>query len=114
MGAMDDIRVGLIFGAVRRAKGLRQADVAGRAGLSQQFVSDIESGRIADMTVRSLRSVAGVLEIALPFGPRWRGPELDRLLDADHAAIVGGVVSYLRQLDWTVLVEWSFNHYGER
>jgi transcriptional regulator with XRE-family HTH domain len=111
---VDDIRVGLVFRAVRRAKGLRQADVAVRAGLSQQFVSDLERGRVGHMLVRCVRSVGAALEIEMPFGPRWRGPELDRLLDADHATIVGGVVAYLRQLEWTVLVEWSFNHYGER
>lgn len=111
---MDDIRVGLVFRAVRRSKRKRQVDVATAAGLSQQLVSDLERGKLSRMTVRLIRSIGAVLEIEMPFGPRWRGPELHRLLDAEHAAIVELVVGDLRRLGWTVLVEWSFNHYGER
>lgn len=111
---MDDIRVGLIFRAIRRSKGLSQATVGSRAGVSQQLISRLERGRIADLTVRRVRSIGAVLEVEMPFGPRWRGPELQRLLDADHAILVGLVVSLLRELGWTVLVEWSFNHFGER
>jgi transcriptional regulator with XRE-family HTH domain len=111
---MDDIRVGLVFRAIRRSKHLRQIDVGNAAGLSQQLVSDLERGWIRRMTVERVRSIGAVLEIEMPFGPRWRGPELRRLLDDDHAAIVGIAVRHLQGLGWSVLVEWSFNHYGER
>jgi transcriptional regulator with XRE-family HTH domain len=114
IAVMDDIRVGLRFRAVRRSKRKRQVDVAIAAGLSQQLVSDLERGNLNRMTVRLIRSIGAALEIEMPFGPRWRGPELHRLLDAEHAVIVGVVVGDLRRLGWTVLVEWSFNHFGER
>ena len=47
----------------------------------------------------------------------WNGEGLDRLLDADHAAIVELVARELRTLDvarWLVAVEVSFNIRGER
>ena len=44
----------------------------------------------------------------------WNGEALDRLLDADHAALVDLVASTLRRMDWNVAVEVSFNVGGER
>ena len=45
---------------------------------------------------------------------RWRGGEVDRLLDARHAAVVGRTVARLSRLNWQVMVEVTFNHFGER
>ena len=111
---MDDLRIGHVLRTVRRRKRPRQVDVGAAAGLSQQTVSDLERGRLADVTVRTVRYLGAVLEVSFPLDPRWRGPELHRLLDADHAAMVGLVVSHLQGLGWIALVEWSFNHYGDR
>jgi hypothetical protein len=44
---------------------------------------------------------------------RWKGPELDRLADARHARLVKAVVARLGA-DWQVVVEYTFNHYGDR
>jgi hypothetical protein len=45
---------------------------------------------------------------------RWRGADLDRLLDADHAAIVDALVGVYRGAGWEVIVEATFSEYGER
>jgi transcriptional regulator with XRE-family HTH domain len=111
---VQDIQVGAVYRAVRRRQGLSQREIAARAGVSQQTVSVIERGRFDEVDLATLRRVGAVLGIDLPFAPRWRGPELDRLLDAGHAAIVEIVVGELRDRGWTVMVEWSFNRYGER
>lgn len=111
---MDDLTAGRVLRAVRLRRGWRQGDVAVRAGLSQQEVSEAELGRFEDLTVRSLRRIGRALDVELPFAPRWRGPELDRLLDARHAAIVDLVVRELTALGWVTRPEWSFNHFGER
>ena len=47
-------------------------------------------------------------------GSQWNGEGLDRLLDADHAALVEIVANVLRSLGWDVAVEVSFNIRGER
>ena len=111
---MTDVIVGLIFRAVRRRRGWRQIDVARRAGVSQQLISLIEHGHLEQVSLGTLRSVARALEIDLPLAPRWRGPELDRLLDAEHAALVETAVVAFAGLGWVVALEWSFNHFGER
>ena len=44
----------------------------------------------------------------------WQGEALDRLLDADHAALVERVVSWLRGEGWEVVPEATFAIHGER
>jgi transcriptional regulator with XRE-family HTH domain len=111
---MSDVRLGSVFRAVRRRFGWRQRDVAERAGVHQQTVSLIERGRLELVGIRRLRRVAKELEIDVDFVPRWRGASVDRLVDAVHSVIVDAVVVRLRARGFEVLVEWSFNHFGER
>jgi transcriptional regulator with XRE-family HTH domain len=99
---------------VRRRLALRQRDLAERAGVSQQTVSNIELGRLEEVDLGTLRRVCAALGIEISVTPRWRGPDLDRLLDAGHAAIVEEVVRGFRAGGWTTEVEWSFNRFGER
>jgi len=109
---VNDVLVGRIFRAVRRRRAWRQIDVARRAGVSQQLTSLIEQGHVEQVSLGTLRSVARALEIDLPLAPRWRGPELDRLLDAEHAALVDAAVAVFAGSGWLVTLEWSFNHFG--
>jgi transcriptional regulator with XRE-family HTH domain len=111
---MNDLTVGRVIRAIRVRKGWRQADVAVRASVSQQEVSLIELGRLEEVCLRTLRKVGKALDVEVPLAPRWRGPELDRLLDADHAALVDAVIRILRADAWETLPEWTFNHFGER
>jgi len=66
------------------------------------------------MTLETLRSCLDVVEVRLDLRPSWRGPELNRLLDEDHAGLQAAWVQRMRQWDWDVRVEASFNHYGDR
>jgi transcriptional regulator with XRE-family HTH domain len=61
---MDDLRVGAIVRAVRRRRGLRQADVARLAGVAQSTVSEIERGRLEPLCLRTIRNVCSALEMA--------------------------------------------------
>ncbi len=114
LGRMDDRRVGEVIRLVRREKGWRQLDVAIAAGVSQSCVSDMELGYVDALGLPTMRAIAEVLEIKMSIELRWRGSELSRLLDRDHAAIVESLVRILGSTGWEILVEWSFNHYGER
>jgi hypothetical protein len=66
------------------------------------------------MTVGHLDQIATALGAALQVQLRWRGEELDRLIDAAHAAMQQAVAAMLSDLGWIVPVEVSFNHYGDR
>jgi len=111
---MDERRVGRSLRVLRRARGLRQSDVAERADVSQATVSAIERGHWTAMSVRVLGAVFGVVEADVNVVIRYRGGELDRLLDEGHAVTGAELATLLRADGWRVEAEVSFNHYGDR
>lgn len=111
---MRDQAVGRLCRLVRRRRRLRQVDVARAAHVSQGTVSLLERGHLDLLTVRTARRIAGALEIELAAEARWRGPSLDRLADAAHAAQVEAVVGVLRDLAWAVRAEVGVSRFGER
>ena len=112
---MDDQRVGAAFRAIRVRRGWRQSDVGDRAGVSRAFISLVERGHLGAVSLATLRRVGAVLDIRLDIVPRWRGGELDRLLNAGHSALHESVISFLATVPgWEVMPEVSFSIYGER
>jgi transcriptional regulator with XRE-family HTH domain len=111
---VDRIHLGTTFRAIRLELGLRQLDVAIRAGVSQQTVSRVERGQFGPVSVDAFKAVAEAIEADLTIGLRWRGPKLARLLDRRHALLQDRVVRLLSTAGWEVRVEESFNHFGER
>ena len=111
---MDDRKVGLIIRALRRRRGWRQRDLAGRAGVSQAVVSEIERGHIHAKQIRTVRRLLNALDADVRLEVRWRGGEADRLVDEDHARLGGTVAERLERLGWTVRTEVTYSEYGER
>jgi transcriptional regulator with XRE-family HTH domain len=111
---VDDVRVGRLIRALRHRLGWRQADLAARAGVSQQEVSVLERGHIDAVPLRILRAVLGALEASGSIEVRWRGGGVDRLLDERHAALVGETVMWLVDAGWEAHVEVTYSVYGER
>ena len=111
---MDDIRVGRVLRALRRRRGWTQLELSARCGVSQQTVSLIERGHGSTLAGVTLRRVFAALDARWAPTVTWRGGELDRLLDADHAQLVAEVVRRLAALDWDIAVEVTYSEYGER
>lgn len=112
---MSDQRLGAAFRAVRIRRRWRQTDVATRAGVSRAFISLIERGHIDRVSLGTLRLVAAVLDIRIDIVARWRGGELDRLINARHSALHEAVaISFGALPGWTLRPEVSFAIYGER
>lgn len=111
---MDDRKLGRVLRAIRHRLSERQADVGESAGVSQDVVSRAERGKLAELKVGTLRSIATALDADLVISIRWRGAELDRLLDEGHAALAGRVARMLEDLGWEVHPEVSYSVYGER
>lgn len=111
---MDLVKLGSVFRAVRVRRGERQSDVAAGAGVSQTLVSHIERGHLGDVRVDRLLRVAAALEIAIDWTPRWKGGELDRMLNAGHGALHAGAAELLRRHAWLTAPETTFSVYGER
>jgi transcriptional regulator with XRE-family HTH domain len=106
---------GGVIRAVRIRDRLRQADVAAGAGVSRGTISRIERGHVGEVTIGALDRTARFLGIRLDLVPRWRGGELDRLLNADHAALLEAVSRrFSRLAGWVAIPEVTFSIYGER
>jgi transcriptional regulator with XRE-family HTH domain len=111
---MDGIRFGRHFRALRVRLERRQSDVSDDSGLSRSLVAAIDRGQIDGVTVGSLVRAAHALGAEVDVRLRWRGEQLDRLLDEAHAAVVDAMVARLQRFGWIVDVEASFSVWGER
>lgn len=111
---MNGLALGQLMREVRRRGHQRQADLSRRTGISQSKISRAEHGRLDRLTYAELERLCAALEIRLNLDATWRGIEGARLLDRTHAAIVEGVVEILSDLGWETILEYSFNHFGDR
>jgi len=84
--------------------------------VSASLVSRLERGRLGNVPLDTTRRVLAAIDIRLDLLPRWRGGELDRLLNARHSALHEDVARWLarRYPAWLVAPEVSFSIYGER
>jgi transcriptional regulator with XRE-family HTH domain len=112
------VQVWSVFGrhlrAIRLRRGLRQADVARMAGVSRSVVSLLERGRTGHVAIGTAEAVLAVLGARLDARIRWDGTDLDRLLDANHAALATATKARLERWAWAVRPEVTFSKYGER
>jgi transcriptional regulator with XRE-family HTH domain len=112
---MDDIAFGRLVKLARIRRGWRQRDLADRAGVSRTMVSRIERGHLGTTPLDVVRAVAAQLGIRVEVAARARAVDLDRVVNARHAALAEHVVGWLPTLgDWILRAEVSFSEYGER
>lgn len=112
---MDDQRVGSALRKVRHRRGWRQHDLAEAIGVHRSMVSRVERGHLGDHTLDLVRQMAAALDVRLDLVPRWRGGDLDRLLNAGHARLHEELARHFADLPgWRALPEVSFSSFGER
>src|SRR5687768_11921817 len=109
-----DRSLGKVLRAVRLRLGWRQVDLARRAGVSRRAISKLEREGPAGFAVHTLRRICEPLDVDLHVYGRWRGGELDRLLDAGHAALQSTFKELLEIAGWIVRAEVTFSRFGER
>jgi hypothetical protein len=100
--------------ALRRRRAWRQVDLAQRARVARDLVQRAEGHRLTGVTVGALDQLAQALNAYLSVELRWRGADLDRLIDAKHAAVTSVAARRLEHHAWVVRTEVSFNHFGDR
>jgi transcriptional regulator with XRE-family HTH domain len=93
---------------------LTQAELSVRARVTRNVVSAIERGRPEEVRLAEIERVVAALGASLDLRVRWRGEQLDRLLDEAHALTVAAVVGRLSRLGWETAIEVSFSIWGER
>lgn len=108
------VRLGRQLRALRRRRGWRQVDVAEAAGVSQTVISLVERGHGDRLSVATLREMTRALEARLEVSVSWRAGDLDRAVDARHAALAGFVAALLRACGWDVRAEVTYAIDGER
>ncbi|HEX2141563.1 MAG TPA: helix-turn-helix transcriptional regulator [Candidatus Limnocylindria bacterium] len=112
---MDVPRLPAVLRAIRIRKGWRQIDVARAAGVSRSMVGRAESPRIAKLPLEAILRIATALDVRIDITARWKGGELDRMLNAGHAGMHEQVAGLLAgQPPWLFRPEVSFAIYGER
>lgn len=111
---IEVVRVALSIRALRRRRGWTQHELGARVGCSRSAIARLERGEADRFTVAFISRVLGALDARLALRVLWHGEDLDRLLDADHAALVEAVTLELVAGGWTVFPEVTFQVYGER
>lgn len=86
-----------------------------RSHVSSSLVSLVERGHLETLSVRACRRVAGALDVRVELGARMRSGELERIVNAGHAALHEGLARQLAGLSgWAHAPEVSFAVFGER
>jgi transcriptional regulator with XRE-family HTH domain len=114
IAAMDFVRFGRGIRALRQRRRWRQTDLANAAGVGESVVTRVERGMGSSIAPRKLDALAQALGARLDLRLSYNGEALDRLLDADHAAIVNQLAELLPPWGWEVLLEATFWIRGER
>jgi len=77
-------KIGRVVAATRADRGLRQADLARKAGLSRATIDALENGRASDIGVSRLSRILSVLGLELSITPATNArPTLDELMKED-------------------------------
>ena len=112
---MDAQRLGTAIRTLRLNAGWMQSHLAKRARVSASAVSRIERGFADAMSMTTLHRVGLALDAWVAYAVRWRGGELDRAINAGHAAMHEAVARWVARFGtWEVAPEVSFSVYGER
>ena len=111
---MDVIRFGLGIRALRRRRGWTQLRLALESGVSRSAIQRMERGQADAIQPRVLIKVTAALGAAISVRILWQGEAFDRLLDADHAALVEATIELLREYGWEIATEVSYNLDRER
>lgn len=107
--------VGHVARTLRLRRGWRQRDLARQAHVSTSTVARIERGQLAGIALDRIRRVLEALGARLDVVPRWHAGDLDRLLNARHAALHELIAARFSTMpDWETVPEMSFSIYGER
>ncbi|MEO7332907.1 MAG: helix-turn-helix transcriptional regulator [Gemmatimonadales bacterium] len=111
---VDELRLGRTLRALRHRLAWRQADLGAKAGVSQDLISLAERGRLGRFQLATIHNIAAALDADVTLTIRWRGGDLDRLLDEAHASLVSRAAQVLEGMGWVVQPEVTFAVFADR
>jgi transcriptional regulator with XRE-family HTH domain len=108
-------RIGRSIRALRHARDWTQAELGRRSGCSASVVCRLERGNLRACSIVRLERLLAVFDARLVSYIDWRGGELDRLLDADHAQLQERwSARKMAAGPWQSRQEVTYNEYGDR
>ena len=111
---MNGQRIGRSIRALRHRRDWTQAELGRRAGCSHAVISRLERGNLRACSLSRLERILEALDARLVAFVDWRGGELDRLLDADHALLQERWAARKASGRWESRQEVTYNEYGDR
>jgi transcriptional regulator with XRE-family HTH domain len=113
---MSDARLGTAIRLIRQRRDWTQDELGERAGVSKSTISRLERGHPDELSVATIRRVAGAIDMRVDLIGRWRAGDLDRLLNWRHSALHEEVARWFGDdlPVWILAPEVSFSIYGER
>src|SRR5689334_21957769 len=110
---VNDLQFGRVVRAVRVRRRWTQRQLGEAAAVSDSSISRIERGHIASVPIAVIRRIGAALEIQVELLARWRGGELERLLNAKHSQLHESVATWFsrRHPNWILAPEVSFAIY---
>lgn len=73
--------------------------------MSQSLVSRTERGHADALSLRAIRGLFAAVDARSELDIRWRGGELDRLIDEGHAQLAMDAATELEPHEWELLPE---------
>jgi transcriptional regulator with XRE-family HTH domain len=108
-------RIGRVVRALRHRRDWTQVELGRAAGCSGSVVSRLENGNLRACSLATLEQMIAALGGRLVLFVDWRGGELDRLLDADHAELQERwAARKTRHQRWESRQDVTYSHFGER
>lgn len=89
-------------------------DLAARAGVGQPTVSRAERGHLGSLQLSTIRALFAALDARIELEPRWRGGQIDRLVDERHSGLVAAAAEVFARCGWSPVMEVTYSIYGER
>jgi transcriptional regulator with XRE-family HTH domain len=112
---MNTTRVGNALREVRRYHRWTLARAASEARISAAVASRVENGRFDICSLEAINAYARGLGADVDLYVRWRGGDLNRLVNRRHSAMHEQMAALWKQwAEWEAVPEVSFSFYGER
>ena len=113
---MTGDRIGRAIRALRHQRDWTQSELGRRAGCDASLISWVERGNLRACSMATSQRIVEALDARLVVFVEWRGGELNRLLDADHAALQErwAVCKQGAASSWASGQEVTYNHFGDR
>ena len=114
MGVAEDERIGQLLKAMRRSNQLTQEKLSVVAGVPVRDIIAVEDGRAGAVELARLRRLFRAAGGNARLGVWFNGAAADRLVDAQHAALVERGATVFQRYGWANHVEVTFSEFGER